>query len=57
MPISQLPLIAAGQPQSRYTMPGIFVTPHSAAFDSDGNIYVVEWLPYARVTKLNKVTA
>jgi hypothetical protein len=37
------------------TKPGIFCTPHSARFDSEGNIYVVEWLPYGRVTKLRKI--
>lgn len=37
--------------------PGIFCTPHSARFDSKGNIFVVEWLPYGRVTKLKKVEA
>jgi hypothetical protein len=37
--------------------PGIFCTPHSARFDRDGNIFVVEWLPYGRVTKLRKVDA
>lgn len=35
--------------------PGAFCTPHSARFDADGNIYVVEWLPYGRVTKLKKL--
>jgi hypothetical protein len=39
------------------TTAGIFCTPHSARFDSQGNIFVVEWLPYGRVTKLKKVTA
>jgi hypothetical protein len=39
------------------TKPGQFCTPHSARFDSEGNIYVVEWLPYGRVTKLKKITA
>jgi TAT (twin-arginine translocation) pathway signal sequence len=39
------------------TQPGIFCTPHSARFDSKGNIFVVEWLPYGRVTKLKKVSA
>jgi hypothetical protein len=39
------------------TQPGIFCTPHSARFDSKGNIFVVEWLPYGRVTKLKKVDA
>jgi hypothetical protein len=37
--------------------PGVFCTPHSARFDSQGNIFVVEWLPYGRVTKLKKVSA
>jgi hypothetical protein len=37
--------------------PGAFCTPHSARFDSEGNIFVVEWLPYGRVTKLKKVSA
>jgi hypothetical protein len=37
--------------------PGIFCTPHSARFDKNGNIFVVEWLPYGRVTKLRKISA
>jgi hypothetical protein len=41
--------------KQRDTQPGIFCTPHSARFDSHGNIYVVEWLPYGRVTKLKKL--
>jgi hypothetical protein len=45
-----------GVPQ-RDLQPGVFCTPHSARFDRDGNIFVVEWLPYGRVTKLRKVTA
>lgn len=32
--------------------PGRFVHPHHAAFDRDGNIFVVEWVPIGRVTKL-----
>ncbi len=36
-------------------VPGIFCTPHGATFDHLGNIYVTEWLPYGRVTKLRKV--
>jgi Rieske Fe-S protein len=39
------------------TQPGIFVTPHSARFDKQGNIFVVEWLPYGRVTKLKTLNA
>ena len=35
--------------------PGQFCTPHGAIWDRAGNIYVAEWLPYGRVTKLKKV--
>ena len=35
--------------------PGVFCTPHGAIWDRAGNIYVTEWLPYGRVTKLRKV--
>ena len=34
---------------------GDFVTPHGAIWDKAGNIYVAEWLPYGRVTKLRRV--
>ena len=34
---------------------GRFVCPHSACFDHDGNIFVVEWVEVGRVTKLVKV--
>ncbi len=34
---------------------GRFVHPHDAAFDTDGNIYVTEWVATGRVTKLVKV--
>lgn len=36
--------------------PGKFVHPHDACFDSQGNIYVVEWVATGRVTKLVKVS-
>jgi hypothetical protein len=36
--------------------PGRFVHPHQAAFDKDGNIFVVEWVPIGRVTKLRRVS-
>jgi hypothetical protein len=36
-------------------VPGQFVAPHSACFDHDGNIVVVEWVEVGRVTKLRKV--
>jgi hypothetical protein len=35
--------------------PGKFVAPHSAIFDHDGNIFVVEWVEVGRVTKLKKI--
>lgn len=37
-------------------LPGKFIHPHDACFDSDGNIFVVEWVDAGRVTKLKKVT-
>lgn len=37
------------------TVPGVFCCPHGATWDHEGNIYVTEWLPYGRVTKLKKV--
>jgi hypothetical protein len=36
--------------------PGDFCTPHGAIWDRAGNIFVTEWLPYGRVTKLRKVS-
>jgi hypothetical protein len=36
-------------------IPGQFVAPHSAYFDHDGNIFVVEWVEVGRVTKLRKL--
>jgi hypothetical protein len=35
--------------------PGRFVHPHHARFDKDGNIFVVEWVPIGRITKLRHV--
>lgn len=35
--------------------PGQFVAPHSAYFDHEGNIFVVEWVEVGRVTKLRKI--
>ncbi len=34
---------------------GLFVHPHDACFDADGNIFVTEWVRGGRVTKLTKV--
>ena len=36
---------------------GQLAGPRDAATDPAGNIYVAEWLPYGRVTKLRKVSA
>ncbi len=36
-------------------VPGKFICPHSACFDHDGNIFVVEWVEVGRVTKLRRV--
>ena len=36
-------------------VPGRFICPHSACFDHEGNIFVVEWVEVGRVTKLRKV--
>jgi hypothetical protein len=36
-------------------IPGKFICPHSACFDKDGNIFVVEWVEVGRVTKLRRV--
>jgi hypothetical protein len=37
-------------------LPGRFIHPHDACYDEDGNIFVVEWVPTGRVTKLRKVS-
>ena len=42
-----------GQPKD--WVAGKFVHPHDAAFDKDGNIFVVEWVATGRVTLLKKV--
>ncbi len=35
--------------------PGQFIAPHSAYFDPEGNIFIVEWVEVGRVTKLRKL--
>jgi hypothetical protein len=35
--------------------PGMFVHPHDACFDKDGNIFVVEWVQTGRVTLLRRL--
>lgn len=36
-------------------IPGKFISPHGACWDSEGNIYVVEWVSDGRITKLRHV--
>ncbi len=40
--------------ERRWIAEGKFNSPHSAAADSQGNIYVVEWITGGRVTKLER---
>jgi len=35
--------------------PGVFISPHSACFDAEGNVYVMDWLRWGRVSKLRRV--
>jgi hypothetical protein len=42
------------QPRDKF-IAGKFIAPHSAIFDHEGNIFVVEWVEVGRVTKLRKV--
>ncbi|GMV26671.1 MAG: hypothetical protein AMXMBFR58_27020 [Phycisphaerae bacterium] len=42
------------KPRDRF-VPGKFIAPHSAIFDHEGNIFVVEWVEVGRVTKLRRV--
>lgn len=44
-----------GEPREKF-IPGKFVAPHSAIFDAEGNIFVVEWVEVGRVTKLKRVS-
>ena len=37
-------------------MAGKFVHPHDACFDSEGNIYVAEWVATGRITKLRRLS-
>ncbi len=42
------------KPREAFT-PGKFVAPHSAYYDHEGNIFVVEWVEVGRVTKLRRI--
>jgi hypothetical protein len=37
-------------------LPGLFVHPHDAAFDKDGNVFVAEWVAGGRITKMRRIT-
>ena len=43
------------EPRDKF-IPGKFICPHSACFDKDGNIFVVEWVEVGRVTKLKRIS-
>jgi DNA-binding beta-propeller fold protein YncE len=43
------------RPREFFT-PGKFVAPHSACFDNEGNIFVVEWVEVGRITKLQRIS-
>ena len=40
-----------GLPQDAW-QPGVFISPHGAAFDDQGNLYVQDWLASGRYTRL-----
>lgn len=40
-----------GLPTDRWT-PGLFISPHGAAFDGDGNLFVQDWVAAGRFTRL-----
>ena len=44
-----------GEPREKF-IPGKFIAPHSAIFDREGNVFVVEWVEVGRVTKLKRVS-
>ena len=46
-------LTMRGKPQQWQS--GRFLHPHDACYDSEGNIFVVEWVPTGRVTKLRHI--
>ena len=47
---------AQGWPNNRdLVVPGKFNSPHGAAADASGNLYVVEWITGGRITKLEKI--
>lgn len=43
--------------ERRWITEGFFNSPHSAAADAEGNLYVVEWITGGRVTKLKRLSS
>ena len=43
------------EPRSAFPA-GKFISPHDACFDREGNIFVAEWVPIGRVTKLRRLS-
>ena len=43
------------EPRSAFPL-GKFISPHDACFDHEGNIFVAEWVPIGRVTKLRRLS-
>ncbi len=43
------------EPRSEFPA-GKFISPHDACFDREGNIFVAEWVPIGRVTKLRRLS-
>ena len=37
-------------------MDGQFISPHSACWDSKGDLYVMDWLALGRISKLRRLT-
>ncbi|MEZ5963657.1 MAG: 6-bladed beta-propeller [Planctomycetota bacterium] len=40
-----------GVPRAKWR-DGVFIAPHGAAFDADGNLYVLDWVAAGRISKL-----
>jgi hypothetical protein len=41
--------------QGEQWVDGLFLAPHSAAWDEQGNLYVMDWNAAGRVNKLRRV--
>lgn len=43
-----------GLPKDRW-QDGVFIAPHSAAWDAEGNLFVMDWVAPGRITKLRRL--